>query len=416
MPAGAAEVTVARSDGSTITGELREWNDSQLVIRTSAGDQQIAFDQLVSLRNVASTPANLPAESEGVAELRDGTNLPIGSAAVNAANASLQLRLPKSTDATISARSVLEVPTAHVAAFRFRSFDGPLAAQWEEIRNLKSAGDVLVVVKRDGQSLDYVEGVVGKIGPDKIEFKVDGESESNQIDRAKVAAIVYHRGERPKPAELRFVVKSGAGLLVNANSAGLNGSELVVNTIGGTRLSLPIAAIELVDFSTGKMIYLSDIAASSQQWTPIVSIPKGLTYAAEYGMPRVDQSAFGGPLTLLLPENDDGQAGSFGPPHAYHKGLAIRSRSELVYRLPAGFNRFTAIAGIDPAARAGGNVRLAVFADDRTLLETEISGNTPPQPIDVDIAAAKRLKILVDFGQNFDTGDWLNLCDAKIVK
>ena len=87
-----------------------------------------------------------------------------------------------------------------------------------------------------------------------------------------------------------------------------------------------------------------------------------------------------------------------------------------MYRLPAGFNRFTALAGIDPATTADGNVRLAILADDRSLLETEIAGDQPPQPIDVEIAGAKRLKIVVDFGQNLDTGDWLNLCDAKIVK
>jgi hypothetical protein len=26
------------------------------------------------------------------------------------------------------------------------------------------------------------------------------------------------------------------------------------------------------------------------------------------------------------------------------------------------------------------------------------------------------LKIVVDYGQNLDTGDWLNLCDARLIK
>ena len=65
-----------------------------------------------------------------------------------------------------------------------------------------------------------------------------------------------------------------------------------------------------------------------------------------------------------------------------------------------------------PTATCG----LSIFADDHPLLETEVAGDQPPQPIDVQIAGAKRLKIVVDYGQNLDTGDWLNLCDAKIVK
>jgi hypothetical protein len=117
---------------------------------------------------------------------------------------------------------------------------------------------------------------------------------------------------------------------------------------------------------------------------------------------------------LLIKDNDDAAA-PHGTPRSFNKGIAVRSRTELVYRLPPGYNRLVATAGIDPAARASGNVRLSIFADDSQLLESEISGDQA-QPVDVEIAGAKRLKLVVDYGQNFDTGDWLNLCDAKIVK
>jgi hypothetical protein len=100
----------------------------------------------------------------------------------------------------------------------------------------------------------------------------------------------------------------------------------------------------------------------------------------------------------------------------FSKGLALRSRTEIVYRLPAGFQRFIAVAGIDPATTAAGNVRLAILGDDRVLVETEITGDQPPQSLQLDIANVKRLKIVVDYGQNLDTGDWLNLCDARIAK
>ena len=61
-------------------------------------------------------------------------------------------------------------------------------------------------------------------------------------------------------------------------------------------------------------------------------------------------------------------------------------------------------------------MRLAIFGDNRVLIETEVTGDHPPQPIQLDIANVKRLKIVVDYGQNLDTGDWLNLCDARIAK
>jgi hypothetical protein len=63
-----------------------------------------------------------------------------------------------------------------------------------------------------------------------------------------------------------------------------------------------------------------------------------------------------------------------------------------------------------------GNVSLLIQADDKVLLEKEIGGNGPPEPIDLNIAGARRLSIVVDYGRNLDKGDWLNLCDARIVK
>jgi hypothetical protein len=100
----------------------------------------------------------------------------------------------------------------------------------------------------------------------------------------------------------------------------------------------------------------------------------------------------------------------------FSKGLALRSRTEITYRLPPRYQRFMAIAGIEPATTTAGHVRLSIFGDDRALLETEVTGDQPPHPIQLDISNVKRLKILVDFGQNLDTGDWLNLCDARIAK
>lgn len=412
--AAAADVTATKLDGSTVTGELRDWKDAGIAIKTPTGDQQIALDQLVSVRKTSPSPAAAPtAEAGGVVELSDGTTLPIRSATVSGGKAQLKLNLPSSPTATSEVDS-LELPVAQLAAFRFRPLDDALTAQWDEIRNLKSANDILVVTKRDGKSLDYVEGVVGNVGTDKIEFKLDGES--NQVDRAKVAGILYHHVDRPKTADQHLVVKGNAGLQVNAAKAELASGQLLVTTIGGATLRLPIDGVDLFDFSAGKVMYLSDIAAASQKWTPIVGLPSGLSLAAEYGQPRLDRSAFGGPLTLLMQNKENEAAGSLGTPRPFNKGLAIRSRTEMLYRLPPGFNRLVATAGIDPAARASGSVRFSIFADDRPLLETEVSGNNPPQPVDVEITGAKRLKILVDFGQNFDAGDWLNLCDVKIVK
>jgi hypothetical protein len=143
-------------------------------------------------------------------------------------------------------------------------------------------------------------------------------------------------------------------------------------------------------------------------------MPAGAGLASAYGLPRRDQSAYGGPLTLLF--RDAVSTTGMAPTRSFHKGLALRSRTELVYRLPAGFRRFVALAGIEPATSMTGNVQLSIDGDDRPLFAAVVSGDEPPREIELNVTDVKRLKIVVDFGKNLDTGDWLNLCDAKLVK
>jgi hypothetical protein len=407
-PALAVEVTATKLDGTTVAGELREWNEGRVTIKTPAGEARLAADQLVSV-SWPTSPAQASTETSVVrlAELADGTSIPFSSVMVADNTATLKLN-----GATESDGDALQLPIAQLATIRFQHFDENLAKQWDEIRQLNSASDVLVVLNHDGKSLDSVEGVAGNITDDKVDFKLDGESK--RVDRTKVAGIIYHRTERPKTTESHLVVRARTGLDANAAKVELANSQLVVTTIGGLKLTLPVDEIDFVDFSAGKVKYLSDIQPASQKWTPLVGLPAGVTLAAEYGQPRRDHSAFGGPLMLLM-KTSGGASAAQRAPRSFSKGLSIRSRTEMIYRLPPGYNRLIAISGIDPAARATGNVRLSIFADDRPLVETEIAGDQT-QPIDVEIAGAKRLKLIVDFGQNLDTGDWLNLCDAKIVK
>ena len=66
--------------------------------------------------------------------------------------------------------------------------------------------------------------------------------------------------------------------------------------------------------------------------------------------------------------------------------------------------------------RQNGSVRLEISADRKTLFEGTISGKEPPAELDLDIAGAKRLSILVDYGDNASAGDYLNLGDARMLK
>jgi hypothetical protein len=404
----AAPVSITRLDGATVAGDLRQWTTTELVLATPAGDQHIPANKLVSLR--LDPTANSPPSTNkniGSVELIDGSILPIKSIRVDHSSATLTL-----ATAEAAGGKPLTLPISQVSVIRLRQLDGPLAKQWDEMRRQNLANDVIAVLKKDGKSLDYAEGVMGDISDDKIEFKLEGEAQ--RVDRAKIAGAIYYRPDRRVKEESRASIEGRSGLRISAAHFELKDSLLEMTTAGGVKLTWPLSDISLADFSAGKIMYLSDIEPASTNWKPFVGLPASATLAAEYGQPRRDKAAFGGPLALLMKEGETSAAQA--ATRTFAKGLALRSRTEIVYRLPAGFQRFITIAGIDPATAAAGNVRLTIFGDDRMLVETEVTGNQPPQSIQLDIANVKRLKIVVDYGQNLDTGDWLNLCDARIAK
>jgi hypothetical protein len=265
-----------------------------------------------------------------------------------------------------------------------------------------------VLISGDRKNLDHLEGVLGAITSTHIRFEHEGVT--RRVNRGKVVGWIYFRkGASPEP---QCIVHGQTGLRAAAADLRLNEQMLEIKTTGGAELTWPLVDVYFADFSAGKIIYLSDLKPALARWTPLVGFSSAARSAANFGQIHSDQSAFGGPLMLHL----DGVGASASEVKSFSKGLAIRSRTELVYRLPSGFKQFIALAGIDPAARLTGDVHLSIQGDDRSLLTADIAGDQGPREIKLDIAGVKRLKIVVDYGQNLDTGDWLNLCEARLIK
>ena len=178
--------------------------------------------------------------------------------------------------------------------------------------------------------------------------------------------------------------------------------ELTWTTPCGLELSAAPATVAKLDFSRGKIIFLSDLAPESVTFTPYFGNGKDLPLLARFYAPRSDKSLESGPLQLKGTQ--------------YAKGLALHSRTEIVYRLPGRFRRFKAIAGIDDGVRPAGHVELTIRGDDEVLWDRPLGGSDDPEPIDLDLTGVRRISILVDYGEKLDVADHLDLCEARITK
>jgi hypothetical protein len=154
--------------------------------------------------------------------------------------------------------------------------------------------------------------------------------------------------------------------------------------------------VAALDFSSGKIRYLSQLEPRDVKYVPFFDI------VYEY---RRDKSLDGAPLAL---------AGK-----VYSHGLALHSKTTLRYRLAGEYTKFQAIAGIDDEVRRNGDysVRLVITGDNKPLFDAEVKTRDAPRPLDLDVSGVRDLEILVDFGSDMlDICDHLDLADAKLVK
>lgn len=400
--AAPTDVTVTKLDGSTATGELQAWKAGGVELLTSAGSQTVSADELLELKFAAPAGANLIGPQ---VELVDGSLLPILEYTASGSQADVKCVQPPPEEAVS-----LKVPLQKVRAVRLQTLEPEAAPQWEEIRSLNAPGDVVVVAKRGGKSLDHLECVVREISEEDVELTVDGQT--MRVPRNKVAGVIYYRPDEPQqPAA---IVAGIDGLRIVAGKVELLGQSLAVTTLCGVKLAWPLAGVAAIDLSAGKLAFLGDLKPASVKWLPLVGLPSAATQALRLGEPRFNRAAGGGELTLAY--RDANPAIGSRDIKTFAKGLAVRSRSEIIYRLQPGYSRFLAEAGIDPDDSASGNVQLTIFGDEEPLVEKSIDGSDSPVLLDLDVTGVKRLRIVVDYGDNLDTGDWLNLCNARIVK
>jgi hypothetical protein len=375
-------------EGEQVVGELEACDAAVVRIKAADGSHDFTAEQVWEI--TPSAPATSVKNPEAViaVALTDGTLLWASDYRVQNGVAKV----------TLGNGEIVEAPTSGVASVKF-AIPTELDAQWQDILKKEVAGD-LVVVKRDG-ALDYLEGVLGDTDVDgTFDFSLDGDS--IPVKRNRVAAITYfHKATDAAPRAVA-VVTDAAGNRYAAAELQLVDGKLAGKTVAGATWSVPLEALANVDYSQGRVAYLSDLAPVKQEWTPYVGGTKLPPSVAAFYAPKRNRGFEAQDLRLA------GQR--------FSKGLAFHSRTEAVYRLDGQYRRFQALAGIDDRTEGLGAVRLVIRGDDRQLWEGEIAAGDEPVLLNLATDNVRALSILVDYGAGQDTADHLNLCDAKVIR
>jgi hypothetical protein len=381
-------------DGQVLTGTLDELSASRLTMATEKGKTSLETETLLTI-SLKQKQNVKPASAAVIVELTDGSIVQAQQYVARKGQAKI----------TLPGGTVLDVPTSAVQTVRFAARDNrpqqakSLSTEWSRLIEKKAESDLLVAI--DAGALDYHQGVLNDVTEEHVDFDLGGQL--LPVKRAKVYGIVYRHSEAAALPATVCRISDSSGSDWSVKSLALEGERLQWTTPTGMEVRQPLENLSAIDFSAGKLVYLSDLQPERTAWTPYFAADKPMPVVERFYAPRRDQGFDGGALQL-------GGA-------VYPKGLAICGRTEMVYHLPGPFSRFCAMTGIDDAEHTGGKVRLVIRGDGKVLLEKTIADGDAPRAVNLNLSGVERLTILVDFeGGRLFSGDRLLLCNARITK
>lgn len=363
--------------GEAHQGQLVELSATNVVLRSGTTDARIPIAETLEIRLPESKSAELPVAGGARVALRDGTQL-LGTR-YSVAGGQATLESPY--------YGRLALPLASVASVRFGAPAQKLEAAWDGFVQRDAKKDLLVI--RKGDVLDQLAGVVGDIDA-KVKLLLDGDE--IPVNLEKIYGIIYARPSASAARGTCQVAMSNSDQL-QVQQITWNGTELKAKLVAGPEITLPLERVRALDFSSGKVRYLSQLEPREVKYVPFFDIT--WTY-------HRDRNLDGGPLRV------GGKT--------YRRGLALHSRTLLRYRIGGEYGRFQAMMGIDEVVDRQGDVHVVISGDGKVLHESDVRGVDPPKPLDLDVTGVRDLDILVDFGGDLDIADHLDLADAKLVK
>ncbi len=388
----AGEVVVTTLDGQQIRGELIEISSKTLTLMTNDQLKTLAREELLELEQTADQEYFPPLnEKQMIVTLVNGSQMKV-------------TKLERKTAEIMMSGALIDeikLTPGDLSDVLIEPLPGELIGRWYELKkqqqsNLGAGSDYLVVKKND--NLDFVSGVVGNINEKGVEFLL-GERTA-VVPWEKLFGVIFLQKQLSTPRGY-VVMQTRDGLKVNVETVEFLAGTYRCKVLGQSMVSINPESLERIDFSAGKIKFLSDLAPVIVELTPFFD---------RRWEPGFDRNTHGKPLMIGL--------------NSYRKGVSLHAKTEMTYRLAGAYREFQCQAGLDQSINPRiGDVNLTIKGDGKVLFEQNFSVQSTrsqyvrPQSIRVNLTGINDLTFLVDFGSDrIDIGDTLNLADAKLLR
>jgi hypothetical protein len=367
--------------GKTIEGDLVSITDKEIVMQTKAGPVTTPALQVVDI-DIQSNALPSDAKYSDV-ELTDGSLFHC-----------VQFALKKNqVELKLAGGPQVKLPLATVSYVLNDAQDPKVRAEWQAMLAKRGKSDLLAIKDAEG-TVNQLDGTFGE-GDDKgttIDFETTGGTR-RAVGLARIHAMSFLRKPDPDaPAAVCKVFDTSKNVLA-ALKVTVDGKGVTIQSAAGIPVVYPRELLARVDFSQGKLAYLSDLE-------PIRVVETSNTELVDHY--RRDKSLDNGPLRVGR--------------EIYAKGLALHAYTELIYDIGAQYKDFKTILGVDPKVGGECPVKVVIEGDGRELLGAEVKRQDNPRPLTIDVKGIKQLRIVVSSTGLLDLGAHLNLADAKVSK
>jgi NPCBM/NEW2 domain len=381
---------IANSTASTPNiGTLRTFEES-FAVTLQQPDASIQAGQLVDLTRAEVRSPLWPGTAQVV--LANGDRLPL-VAPLGGDATSTKFNMTLSKDGTTQSVSV---PLTAIAGVWFNeaTTDELLNRPWFDTTKKSDA-----LRLRNG---DVVRGTFERFSDTgAVLFVPSGEKQAKLFDVVNLQALAIEpslaRVRKPKTVYSKVVLMNGARLSVSGLS--LKAGVWNCTLLTGAKVTFPLEDLYRVDVELGAAVALADLKPKTTKLEPYGKLDWPV---------QLNRNAKGECLMLKTARGEE----------MFDSGLGLHSKTTLKYDLGGKYTRFEALVGLDANTGQKGHVEVSFVLDgvvQKWNDSTELSYLGGVKPVFLDVAKAKELTLIVDYGQRGDIQDDVNLVHPKLI-
>jgi hypothetical protein len=380
-------------DGKSTPCEVVNLTATEVIVKADGKQKTVPVEQVLQLDFRAATRPKTDAKYTDV-ELADGSLLHCTQVTFRG----------KQVEAVLVSGQKLKFPLDAVGYVLHDAQDTAVAKQWKEVLGRKRSSDLLASL-RDGQLITF-NGTFGDADAEgkTIQFDLDSKGEPRTLKLEKAHALAFYRQPDPKAPPVLCKLTDTAADLVMVGGFRAGETGYTVTTPAGATLEYPKTLLVRLDYSKGKLTYLSDLE------------PVKVVYSSTEDAPqpyRRDKNLDNRPL-MLTTSSDKPLPWGKGP---CPKGLAVHAYTSLEYDLGGDYREFSAYVGVDhDVGGSDGGTRVVIEGDGKVLYEKTIFPRDDPDHARFGVKDVKRLRIIVSSADLLDLGRHVDLADAKVSK